>query len=69
MEKITPMLKGALDENASRDATGGASDLSEPSEPLFREINQEPVVPTGAPEQGSTSQEALIPPEMVKVRG
>jgi hypothetical protein len=29
------MLKAALDENASRDAIGAASDLSEPSEPLF----------------------------------
>jgi hypothetical protein len=52
-------------ENASRDAIGGASGLSEPPEPLF-ENNQEPVAPTGTSEQGSTNQEA---PEMVSFRG
>jgi hypothetical protein len=58
--------EGGAAENASRDAIGGVSDLSKPPEPLFREINQEPTAPTGAPEQGSTSQEA---PKMDSFRG
>ena len=58
--------EGGATENASRDVIGGVSDLSEPPEPLFRETNQEPIVPTGAPEQGSTNQEA---PKMSSFRG
>jgi hypothetical protein len=57
--------EGGTTENALRNVIGGASDLSKPPEPLFKN-NQEPVVSTGAPEQGSTNQEA---PEIVNFRG
>jgi len=58
-------VEGEAAQSASRDQIGGDSSLSEVSGTLFANDQNQPQPPIS----GSTSQEAPIPPDMVRVRG